>query len=183
MFTNNVFFYAAAGAAIVGAFAWWAHDLKERGRIEAINEINRQAQKIETEQKQKQIESLNAAFAIADAAMTTRSKAYEVANETAQKLQNDAEKGNGRGEKRGNLEPNRNNAGGMFCDCSGSGSDSVRVSANKDSDRAKRAENGACTGRHGADIGRDTRLKLIKLAQDCDKVTADYNALLQICEN
>lgn len=183
MFTNNVFFYAAAGAAIIGAFAYWAHDLKEQGRIEAITEINRQAQKIETEQKQKQIENLNAAVAIADAAMTARSKAYEVANETAQKLQNDAEKSNGRGEISGNLELNRNNAGRMFCDCSGSGSDSVRVPADKNSDRAKRAENSACAGRHGADIGRATRLKLIKLAQDCDKVTADYNALLQICEN
>lgn len=183
MFTNNILLYGAAGAVIVGAFAWWTHDLKEQGRLEAISEINQQAQKIETEQKQKQIENLNAAFAVADAAMTARSKAYEVANETAQKLQNDAEKSNGRGEKRGNLELNRNNAGGMFCDCSGGSSDSLRVPANKDSDRAKRAENSACPGRHGADIGRDTRLKLIKLAQDCDKVTADYNALLQICEN
>lgn len=180
---NPIYFYAAAGAAIIGAFAYWAHDLKEQGRIEAISEINRQAQKIETEQKQKQIENLNAAFAIADAAMTARSKAYEVANETAQKLQNDAEKSNGRGEKRGNLEPDRNNAGGMHCDCSRGSSDSLRVPANKNPDRAKRAENSACPGRHGADIGRDTRLKLIKLAQDCDKVTADYNALLQICEN
>lgn len=180
---NPIYFYAAAGAAIIGAFAYWAHDLKEQGRLEAISEINRQAQKIETEQKQKQIENLNAAFAIADAAMTARSKAYEVANETAQKLQNDAEKSNGRGKVSGNLELNRNNAGGMHCDCSGSSSDSLRVPADKNPDRAKRAENSACPGRHGADIGRDTRLKLIKLAQDCDKVTADYNALLQICEN
>ena len=180
---NPIYFYVAAGAAIIGAFAWWTHDLKERGRLEAISEINQQAQKIETEQKQKQIESLNAAFAVADAAMAARSKAYEVANETAQKLQNDAEKSNGRGEKRSDVEPNRNNAGGLHCDCSGRSSDSVRVPANKDSDRVKRAENSACTGRHGADIGRDTRLKLIKLAQDCDKITADYNALLQICEN
>lgn len=183
MFSNNVFFYAAAGAAIIGAFAYWAHDLKERGRIEAISEINQQAQKIETEQKQKQIENLNVAFAVADAAMAARSKAYEVAHEKAKKLQIDGEENNGRGEKRGDVEPNRNNAGGMFCGCSGCGSDSVRVPANKNSNRAKRAENSACTGRHGADIGRDTRLKLIKLAQDCDKITADYNALLQICEN
>lgn len=50
---SPIYFYAAAGAAIIGALAYWAHDLKEQGRIEAISEINQQARQIETAQAKK----------------------------------------------------------------------------------------------------------------------------------
>ena len=182
MFTNNVFFYAAAGAAIIGAFAWWSHDLKERGRIEAISEINQQAQKIEKEQAKKKIEELTAAFSVTDAAMEQRSEAYGAANEKTFLLIAEASKeSNGRGEKRGNMEPCRDNPAGMLDQRSNGDSDRVRVPTAENTERAESTQKCACAGRFETDSRRNIKNKLIKMANECDNITADYNALLAIC--
>lgn len=182
MFTNNIFFYATAGAAIVGAFSWWAHDLKERGRIEAISEINQQARQIETERAKKKIEELNAVFSVTDAAMEKRSEAYGAANEKTFLLIAEASKeSNGRGEKRGNMEPCRDNPAGMLDQRPRSDSDGMRMPTAENSERAEPAKKCACPGRYEANSRRDLKNKLIQLAHECDNISADYNALLAIC--
>lgn len=184
MFTNRFFIYATAGAAIIGAFAYWAHDLKERGRIEAISEINQQARQIETAQAKKKIEELNAAFSATDAAMAQRSEAYGAANEKAILLITETSKikeSNGNGKERGNLEPSRDNPAGMLDQHSRGDSDRLRVPPAENPQRAEPAQKCTCPGRYETDSRRNLKNKLIKLAHECDNITADYNALLAIC--
>ena len=181
---SPIYFYAAAGAAIIGAFVYWAHDLKEQGRLEAISEINRQARQIETEQAKKKIEELSAAFSATDAAMNQRAEAYGAANEKTFLLIAEAGKnkeGNGNGKERGNLEPCRDNPAGMLDQRPRSDSDRMRVPTAENTERAESTQKCACAGRFETDSRRNIKNKLIKMAHECDNITADYNALLAIC--
>lgn len=181
---SPIFIYGAAGAVIIGAFAYWAHDLKERGRLEAISEINRQAQKIEKEQAKKKIEELNAVFSVTDAAMNQRSEAYGAANEKAILLITETGKikeSNGHGEKRSGVEPGRDNPAGMLDQRTSSDSDGMRVPTAENTQRAEPTKKCTCAGRFETDSRRNLKNKLIKMAHECDNITADYNALLAIC--
>lgn len=179
---NPIFFYAGAGVILISGMTWLAHDLRERGRIDAMRDINEQAQRIEIDQTKKQIQNMSAAFAVADAAMTARSAAYEVAHEKAKKLQIDGEENNGRGEKRGDVVAHRSNAGGVSNGSSSDSGDTLRMPAAENPSGVKSAEKCRCSGQSQANFRRDIKNKLVDIAERCDKITADYNALLEICK-
>lgn len=179
---NPIYFYAVAGVILISGMSWLAHDLRERGRIEAMRDINEQAQRIEIDQTKKQIQNMSAAFAVADAAMTARSVAYEVAHEKAKKLQIDGEENNGRGEKRGDVGAGRDNLAGLHNERSRDSSDPLRMPAAENPSGVESAEKCRCAGQSQANFRRDIKNKLVDIAERCDKITADYNALLEICK-
>lgn len=180
---NPIYFYAGAGVILISGMSWLAHDLRERGRIEAMRDISEQAQRIEIDQTKKQIQNMSAAFAVADAAMTARSVAYEVAHEKAKKLQIDgSEENNGRSKVCGDVVAHRGNAGGVSNGSSRDGSDTLRMSAAENSSGVESAEKCRCAGQSQTDIRRNIKNKLVDIAERCDKITADYNALLEICK-